>query len=523
MNNSANQLPYSSFSGVTTPIPYNLLPLRGALYICDTPDWPIINGFRSEICANLQVDAEAVMLSLAVTIATVVQTMADVERSNGLTGPVSLFANTVGGGSDRKSSIDKIVTHPLRLCETNQRIKVSEIDRKNDLKKMVINAKKSGYLKAIQNGALSSHSGDDSYTELAALLEQEVVAQLEKLIESQPKDKKPLTFIMENLTLEALFEHLKDDRTSKGIISAEGLNAYTARLMQGQSYLNSIFSGDPVTIHRKSGACYTINDARVSMGIAVQPEPFLALVNDKRRGKNMRDSGFASRFLYYRMSQRGGTRFDNTGKQTWHFREQYNARMGELLAEALQSYRNPDQPRKVLKFTPDARKYWLDIYNAIEAEMGFNGRYVRCHDHAGKLAEIIARVAAVFHYFEGIKGDISITSLDYAMRLCMRCSDFFLDIFDLPTEEIADAITLNEWFNTHLRSINQRFIQRNTLRQYCPNKLRGKHRLNNALVTLAENGLIDLFMWGKTHYVDLYPNQSRNDNTLTYMLGMRKH
>jgi hypothetical protein len=521
MNNFFSNFPYSPIPTANAPA-LCVLPFRGAFYQVDTPDWPLTNGFRSDLCSNFQIAPEMAMLCLAPALATVVQTIADVERPNGLVGPTSVWTCVIADPSSRKSTTDNAVNKPTRKFEARQQKKHQEKDRGNQVKKLVINAKKAGYLKAIQSTVMSSPNGEDVYAELAEMLEQDIAGKLDKLLELMPKEKRPLTFIMENMTMEALFDHVKEDRSSKGIITAEGLNAFTGRFMQGQSYLNSIFSGDPVTIHRKTGASYTINDARVSKCIMVQPKPFEGKIIDKRTGRNLRDSGYASRFLFCRPASTQGTRFDNTGNQKWSYLDKYHERMGELLSEALQHYRKPDQPRKVLKFTREAGEYWLKIYNAIELEMGPNGRFARCGDHGGKLAEIIARVAAVFHYFEGNKGDISVTSLDYAMRLCMHCSDCYLDIFDKPPQEMQDAQVLNEWLNTHARAKDKRFILQNEIRQYGPSQLREKNRLNQALFALHGHNCIQLVSWGKKNWIDVFPSQYKDTFLLQSHLGIPK-
>ena len=521
MNNFTSNFPYSPLPAANAPA-LCVLPIRNAFYLPDTPDWPLTNGFRSDLCSNFQIAPEMAILCLAPAISTVVQTIADVERPNGLVGPTSVWTCVIADPSSRKSTTDNAVNKPTRKFEARQQKKHEEKGRGNQVKKLVINAKKAGYLKAIQSSVMSSPNGEDVYAELAEMLEQDIAGKLDQLLELMPKEKRPLTFIMENMTMEALFDHLREDRSSKGIITPEGLNAFTGRFMQGQSYLNSIFSGDPVTIHRKTGASYTITDARVSKCIMVQPKPFEEKVIAKRKGTNMQDSGYASRFLFCRPDSYQGTRFDNTGDQQWSYLDKYHERMGELLSEALQHYRKPDQPRKILKFTREAGEYWLKIYNAIELEMGPNGRFARCGDHGGKLAEIIARVAAVFHYFEGNKGDISVSSLDYAMRLCMHCSDCYLDIFDKPSQEILDADLLNEWLNVHVRSRNIRFYLKNNVRQYGPNVLREKNRLNQALFALHSHNIIQLIPWGKTHYIDVFPNQYKDNMTLQLQLGIPK-
>jgi hypothetical protein len=498
------------------------LPPVGSAYPGDTPGWALTNGYASDLVANVMLPESTARLSLAATISSVIQVIADVERPNGLIGPTSIWACSLLESGDRKSSLDSIVGEPIRRCEKEQKDIAAAAEKRIKAENMITRAKISGLLKTIQNSATYSAGSPEIDCEIADLLESQVIENLELQIEKNKPKRKPFGLSMENFTTEAFLDSIKDSYISKYVHSSEALTIFATRLNQVQGYLNAIYSGDDVTVHRKCGDSYTSSSSRVAFNGMLQPGPFITIVKDKKKGKGFRESGFTGRMLFdYPQSMRG-SRIDQTGVPIWTYRDKYNTRMRDVLEEAIDYHNHPEWPRKVLRFTKEGADYWLRIYNAIEIEMGPFGRFARCSDHASKLAEIIARMAAVFHYFEGLEGDISATSLDYAMKICMYHSDVYLRLFDPPSEEYVDALELNEWFNTFWRSKNIRFVQKNVIRQYCPNRLREKNKLNHALFNLAQHQCINLFMWGNIHYVDLNPTAYVDNNILNYTLGLPK-
>lgn len=64
----------------------------------------------------------------------------------------------------------------------------------------------------------------------------------------------------------------------------------------------------------------------------------------------------------------------------------------------------PDMPLEVLEFTEVGAACWVQVANEIERQMGPGGYFEACPDHGSKLAENVARVAALIHLFENEKG-----------------------------------------------------------------------------------------------------------------------
>jgi len=168
---------------------------------------------------------------------------------------------------------------------------------------------------------------------------------------------------------------------------------------------------------------------------------------------------------------------------------------------------DPSAKKQVIQFSPEAANRWLDIFNTIEGEIRYNGHFFDAGDHATKLADNIARVAAILHFFEGAEEKITLPTLEAAIQICLWYSKEFMRLFVPPPpipQEQLDVEELGGWL-WNQRNIKGRYIRKNHVRQHAPNKLRQKNRLNLALDVLAMNRVILFVHDGKTAYIDLDP------------------
>ncbi|MGV2861018.1 MULTISPECIES: DUF3987 domain-containing protein [unclassified Pseudomonas] len=128
-------------------------------------------------------------------------------------------------------------------------------------------------------------------------------------------------------------------------------------------------------------------------------------------------------------------------------------------------------------------------------------------DHASKLADNVARVAALFHFFEKRGGDIAMETLEAAIDVCFWYSDEFLRMFaSLPQEEI-DAHELDAWLQLR-REFGERFVAKNAILQKGPGQLRKVKRLDQAIEVLSSQGKVLLSKSGNVTYLDLFPERS---------------
>tara|TARA_R100000365_G_scaffold3488_1_gene11651 strand:- start:13439 stop:13996 length:558 start_codon:yes stop_codon:yes gene_type:complete len=167
--------------------------------------------------------------------------------------------------------------------------------------------------------------------------------------------------------------------------------------------------------------------------------------------------------------------------------------MIELIDQLHAAWKQPGFQRKVLEFTPEAADLWVKTADEIEGQLSPGGFYEQVQDHGSKLAEMIARLAALLHLFEGFDGGISVDTLRVAMEVCRDCSHDYVKIFSKPPQEESDAYVLNQFFDKY-RSMNQWHLPKNTARQICPNSLRKDRRFYIALERLRLDGQISIYL-----------------------------
>ena len=203
------------------------------------------------------------------------------------------------------------------------------------------------------------------------------------------------------------------------------------------------------------------------------------------------------------------------------FSEKYEARIMEVLEINKEYFVDPDKPMIEMKFSHDAAAWFDRFKEEILYERGIGGCFANVQDHAARLPEQVARLAATIQFFENPDSDISLDTLKTAIDICAYCSDCFLTMFDTP-QEVIDARKLDEWITINLRaSSGTRYFPKNQIRQFGPNQLRVKNRLNHALLELQKKGVIRMFMIGSQHYIDLYPSLPHDSTIISNLLTQR--
>lgn len=165
--------------------------------------------------------------------------------------------------------------------------------------------------------------------------------------------------------------------------------------------------------------------------------------------------------------------------------------------------------RKKIYFSHDAKNLWLRLHNEIENDMKPGGSLYDVKDYGSKLAENIARVAALFHHFEQFEGDISAETLERAIRVCYWYTDEFIRIFSqsqIP-QEVVDANILENFLVTYCIQTNSlEPIRLQYLLQEGPHSIRKRDRRNAALNVLARQGKLTVMKIGRKMCVMLNQN-----------------
>jgi hypothetical protein len=122
------------------------------------------------------------------------------------------------------------------------------------------------------------------------------------------------------------------------------------------------------------------------------------------------------------------------------------------------------------------------------------GLYDNATDHASKLIENIARVAGIIHVINNDQGDISYTTLNNAIQICVFYSREYIGIFDYKPQHEINAILLNDWLTRNVRCKNQRYTTKRKIQQFSNPRLRKSSQLKDAIEFLEFTGAIKTYL-----------------------------
>ncbi len=325
---------------------------------------------------------------------------------------------------------------------------------------------------------------------------------------AKPRRPRCRSWILSDVTPEAIAWHLHTVHRSAGLMSSEGGEILNGRAAGQLPMLNVLWDGGDLKVNRKESDSFTVRNARFTVSVMLQIETFNKF--RERRGQLARDNGFSARGLYcYPPSTQGSRPINTIEEATYPNLAIFQQRVTELLEKGLVPVNAGELQAKVLEFSPDAKVLWVDFANHIERNLNPFGMYFHARDAASKTAENVARMAALFHLFEGRTGDIQRDSVDQALQICEWYLGEFVRIFcpapPIPQQE-TDAMALDSWLRNHYANGCGYFVKRNVLLQLGPGSLRSKARLDPAISVLAQFGRIRLVQEPKSRawWIELF-------------------
>lgn len=445
----------------------------------------------NELSQNCQVSMELSVLTLLAGVSIVAQGRYDLKMPYGAIKPTSINVLGVAGSGEGKSPLYDKVLNVIVDAQRNQR---RDWRKRLDAYQGELEEWRTEEKVLTQAIYRKQTKGGTAERERQALRE---------LHQRRPEQPREFRLLYEDTTPEALFSGLETAIPSAALATDEAEVFFKGAMNRARSHINSLWSGGSTIITRATKEDIVLDDARLMLMLMVQPgilEQYM-----EAQGQQARDSGMLARFIVCAPPSVRGQRFYSVHTPTeWNVWELAEARLATLTRDNLILAHAPEMPREVLEFSDQGAVCWVQVANDIERQMAPGGYYEDCPDHGSKLAENVARVAALIHLFEGYEGGIAPDTVLMAMDLCLFYSGHFQNVFMPPPQEEQDAYRLNEWFN-ELRQFNWRIVRYNDARQRAPRALRDKKRLSAALDILIPQQQVVIFTHNRTRYIDLMP------------------
>ena len=426
------------------------------------------------------------------------QHLANVRRAEGLAGPVSLFTLAIAESGERKTSLDKHFTSAISEWEANQ----AEL-AKPDIKHYQVEhdswlMQYEGLKQKIKDNAKSQKSTDA------------LTRQLHQLRHDEPLPVRVPRLIYGDATPEQLGYSLVKQWPSAGVLSSEAGIVFGSHGMSGDSamrnmaLLNVLWDGGTHTIDRRTSESYRVQDARLTMGLAVQADTVRNFFNNSKG--LARGTGFLARFLIAWPTSTQGTRLFKEAPKAWPKLRLFNDRITNLLDRIPVLNEAGGINPITLYFSNNAKQAWIDFHNDVEMELRLGGDMADTKDVASKAADNVARLAALFHLYEWqSEGAIQKELVEAAIEVVtwhLYEAKRFLNQIATP-EHINNAIKLDAYILRYCRDHKANMVQKNHLRQH--GAIRDKKLLNDALDELIDANRIRIILDDRTNIIEVNP------------------
>ncbi|HHH0459108.1 TPA: YfjI family protein [Yersinia enterocolitica] len=448
----------------------------------------VIRNAVYEVERNTQAPLSLIAASVLGAISLVCQNKIDVCRLNNLRGSTSLFLLTIAESGERKSTVDKLLLKPLYQLEERLFEKYSQELEIYQNEMEAAKAEKKAVISKLKSDIRRNRDVSDAN------------AMLKELLASCPKEPFRYKLIFNDATPAAIKDYLCGLWRSIGIMSDEAGTVFNGYTLNELPFINKMWDGSTFSVERKSSPELLIKDARLTLALMVQPDVFKGYV--ERKGDMAKGIGFFARCLICQpWSKQGYRQITNPVESTEHL-PVFHERLMEIVNESIA--RHGENDRLCLRFSPEAEKRWITFYNKVESEMGLIGFLSDFKDYASKMAENMARIAALLHYFNGDEGNISLVAVEAAVEISAWYVDEYVRLFSKPQELTlvsSEADELYWWIKNYCVSNFLPYIRKNTILQYGPNRFRNRRKVNELLSTLYSQNKIRAEKRGKTIFI----------------------
>ncbi|KIP92515.1 YfjI family protein [Pseudomonas fluorescens] len=318
--------------------------------------------------------------------------------------PLSLYLITVAASGDRKTAADRCALLPARQWEREQWQRYREQLTR---------------YRAAQRQAQRINPADSVPTN-GVLLEAEPSAP--RLITTDP-------------TIEALIKGLCHDLPSMGLFCDEGgqfLGSSTMsrdNRLKAVTTLSSLWDGSPIDRARSmAGESLRAYDRRLSLHLMLQPYLAIQLLSDPL----LQGQGILGRCLMTWPTSLAGQRsYQAVDLSKDAVLKRYHHRLSALFHKPWSLSADGALQLSKLSLSPLARRRWIDLHDAIEAQLGEFGELASVRPSGSKAADNLLRVAGILAVVE----ESSVVEVDHIQRASALVGYYLTEIQRLTEQE----------------------------------------------------------------------------------------
>ena len=455
--------------------PFDKLPQFGAFPL------PIYQGAVNEVIRAHRVPSKLAHYCALTAAGTLAQMCADVKKPAGGIVPTSVYVMLDGKSGERKSKVDQEFFSEFRRPSAAQRNRyLDELDA-HKVREKIWKCKNK-----VLMGALAKACANVMNTEA-------IEESLFKNAAEKPKEPRELKLIYNDVTIEALKNKL-DQSPNATLLSSDGKKILKDFLLQNDADLNQMWSDEEIDVERKTVRSYRLKGVRVSFSVMLQREALSRIMLDK--GKQGQESGFFARVIFSDVGSTQGDRLIDIIENPIPNLDAFNARVATVMTEYFEAIVAGNYSRRLLTMSAEASRVWIAYFNYVESNNKAGGRYEKAGDHASKLADNVARVAAGLHVLEGFEGEIGMDCLLCAIALCNEASKDYMKHLAPKDQDEIEADALKDWLIEKFVSKPARWVETNKVLQCAPSRMRSAKKIHRYLEILERDKFLTVWPTG---------------------------
>jgi len=463
-------------------------------------------------------DEAVIGTTLLGVLASAIQGNMDIILPSGKESPSSLWTCCIAESGAGKTAVFNMLNAGIHRfdCEQNKLVKEEKIKYESSMKIWKVVEKV--YQKELKEAVLSGSSLDEIVEKIKSH------SYIKPTINPSPK------VLYSDTTVQALMHGMGTSWPNASFVSDEGSLFFNGQLSNAFSIMNRCWDGSPISVDRKSDKQQIfIESPRLTILLGVQDKQFDKFIDSK--GESARDIGGLARMLFcksnppkFRLTKREkDLLFYNTGKV-----KVFNDYTFDQLKKSICASTGGAAKRTKIIFDQSAVNCYDTFVEELEEKIqGWWGLLSDYKDYVRKCYQHVARIAGLFAYYRG-EGKIEKETIEDAIALVRWYIDEFRFIFTGKETGAAYeryAQELDAWFDRISQKSDRRFLIKNEIRRYAPNKLREKNKLDGALLYLSNRGIVECY--SEDSVVDIRPQvrfdpDEYQDTIVAYRSGTLK-
>ncbi|WP_339502639.1 YfjI family protein [Pseudomonas silesiensis] len=349
--------------------------------------------------------------------------------------PLSLYLITVAASGDRKTAADRSALLPARQWEREQWQHYREQLSRH---------------RAAQRQAQRINPADPAPTNSVPF---EAEPSAPRLITTDP-------------TIEALIKGLCHDLPSMGLFCDEGgqfLGSSTMsrdNRLKAVTTLSSLWDGSPIDRARSmAGESLRAYDRRLSLHLMLQPYLAMQLLSDPL----LQGQGILGRcLLTWPTSLAGQRSYQAVDLSKDAALKRYHHRISALFYQPWSLSADGALQLSMLSLSPLARRRWIDLHDAIEAQLGEFGELASVRPSGSKAADNLLRIAGILAVVE----ESSVVEVDHIQRASALVGYYLTEIQRLTEQEpvcrvkeeadrLLRWLQVKDWKRFSIRELNR--------------------------------------------------------------------